>query len=115
VVGIAGLILYTVDGGNTWSRLASPDPGWLRSIVFAPDGTGYIVGERILASHDGGKSWHPLKLDAGEALVALVLSRGRLWAFGPHTMATSNDGGDSWVIAQKFFDVNVGSASPVTG
>lgn len=101
--GVPGLILHTTDGGRSWTRLDSPDPGWLNSICFTSDGTGYIAGERLLASYDGGRSWRPLALNVPETLVAIVLQKGRLWAFGPHTVASSADGGASWEAATNFW------------
>ena len=94
-VGVPGLILHTTNGGQSWTRLASPDPGWLRSIFFTPEGVGYVAGDGVLASYDGGQTWRPLPLSSGGTLVALVLQKGRLWAFGSHTVAVNGGGGTS--------------------
>jgi photosystem II stability/assembly factor-like uncharacterized protein len=46
VVGAAGLILRTTDGGASWSRIASPTDTSRTSAVFANPSSGWIVGTR---------------------------------------------------------------------
>jgi len=44
VVGDTGLIVYTTNGGFSWSEAISPTVSSLRSICFSDDSTGWITG-----------------------------------------------------------------------
>ena len=60
VVGNAGIILKTTDGGATWVAQTSGSTEELRSISFPVDATtGYIAGKKgtILKTTDGGSNW----------------------------------------------------------
>lgn len=61
-----GVILRTVDGGNTWlpAVVNLPAPIVMTSLTFRPDGTGFATGYRtdglsgyIFISTDGGATW----------------------------------------------------------
>jgi photosystem II stability/assembly factor-like uncharacterized protein len=59
VVGYAGKLLETEDGGVTWNIVETPTDMALYSIEFADEKTGWIVGQEsvILKTTDGGKTW----------------------------------------------------------
>ena len=67
-VGDDGLILHTIDGGQTWERQPSMVQASLRSVHFIDPYTGYAVGREslpygggsagvVLATTDGGEKW----------------------------------------------------------
>jgi photosystem II stability/assembly factor-like uncharacterized protein len=79
-VGYDNTILYTKDGGTTWKKAVTPsllkDPVPLASVSFADSLHGWAVGglsnptssspstpsNIILATDDGGLSWHIVEL-----------------------------------------------------
>jgi len=67
VIGYAGKILETKDGGATWEQIDSGTDKALYSIAFAPDNpnVGWIAGQEglILKTTDGGKSWFRQKAE----------------------------------------------------
>jgi photosystem II stability/assembly factor-like uncharacterized protein len=114
VVGSAGLLLTSHDGGRTWSRrrLNEDRPGSqmhqdidLYSISFAPDGkSGWIVGELglILHTSDGGDTWvvqhSPAKV---QLLSVAAVTPTEVSVVGDHgTLLWSNDGGANWTMQQ---------------
>jgi photosystem II stability/assembly factor-like uncharacterized protein len=57
-VGMAGIIIHSADGGNTWFPQNSPITDTLFSVSFANATTGYIAGEKnILKTTNGGVTW----------------------------------------------------------
>jgi photosystem II stability/assembly factor-like uncharacterized protein len=57
VVGSAGTILRTTDGGDTWTRQESGTTHALHSVSFADANTGTVVGDygTILHTTTGGE------------------------------------------------------------
>ena len=62
VVGYAGKILLTTDGGQSWQAKDSGTNAALYSIAFPDDQHGWISGQDgvMLHSTDGGDTWQPL-------------------------------------------------------
>jgi photosystem II stability/assembly factor-like uncharacterized protein len=58
-VGDRGYIVYSEDGGNTWTRAQSPAAPLLTAVHFPDAKNGWAVGHDsvILASQDGGANW----------------------------------------------------------
>jgi photosystem II stability/assembly factor-like uncharacterized protein len=76
VVGDAGTLLRTTDGGRTWLGQKSGTNQSLYSIAFHEDGKrGWIVGERatILETKDGGENWNRLKTNLKADFFAVSL------------------------------------------
>lgn len=61
VVGVGGLIMHTMDRGQTWSSVNSGVTANLNRIVFATADSGWIVGDAgtILWTKNGGLTWNP--------------------------------------------------------
>jgi hypothetical protein len=59
VVGYAGKIIETTNGGRTWQQLESGVEDALFSVYFADEQLGWVTGQDGLILHtaDGGKSW----------------------------------------------------------
>lgn len=61
VIGDAGTVLYTRDGGDTWTPQVVPATGNLRAVATQDDGPVYIVGDgAFLVTTDTGATWTQL-------------------------------------------------------
>ncbi|HOQ50033.1 MAG TPA: YCF48-related protein, partial [Candidatus Kapabacteria bacterium] len=60
--GKAGVMIKTVDGGNTWDFVNSGTDQELKSIFFYGQSIGYAVGSSgtIVKTTDGGNNWTAL-------------------------------------------------------
>jgi photosystem II stability/assembly factor-like uncharacterized protein len=92
-------IWHTSDGGAGWTRQLERAPRHLVGIAFADASHGWAVGAQglILATSDGGASWHT-QTSSGPHLwqVACVDAR-HVWAIGPAgELVSTTDGGASW-------------------
>lgn len=58
-VGERGHILYSEDGGDSWSQAVVPTTAMLTRVFFVDEQTGWAVGHdgNILHSRDGGVNW----------------------------------------------------------
>jgi photosystem II stability/assembly factor-like uncharacterized protein len=58
-VGLAGIMVKTTDGGNTWNPLSSGVSSTLLDVSFTTNTCGTVVGEAglILRTEDGGSTW----------------------------------------------------------
>jgi photosystem II stability/assembly factor-like uncharacterized protein len=74
-VGERGHIVYSEDAGRTWLQADVPVYVTLTAVYFASPSTGWAVGHDgvILATRDGGASWH-VQLD-GYAINRMVLAQ----------------------------------------
>ncbi len=124
-VGEQGLVLNTVDGGQSWQAQSLGD--WpLSDVVFNKEvSQGWVVGigGRILQSLDGGASWQPQNSGTRMTLLGLSLNDGveQLCVVGQSGLVlTSTDGGQHWqtqssgtkntLTAVSFSDVKQGWA-----
>ncbi len=59
IVGDIGVILATVDNGNSWTKQESGTDAALFNVDFRDHKKGYVVGEKgtILRTEDGGQTW----------------------------------------------------------
>lgn len=107
-VGDHGLLLVSRDGGRSWQRrhiAQRGDLSWsdLYSIRFAGDGEhGWISGEGglVLATGDGGSTWHPQSSGTTESLLHLAVVDAQT-AFGAGTngvLLRTTDGGSHWQL-----------------
>lgn len=100
-VGDGGEILRTVDGGQTWSKVASGVTTRLNSVRFADAKNGWIVGDfgALLRTTDGGEHWTLQPIGTAQAYAPkLQLAGANALALvdGSRLRATS-DGGATWV------------------
>jgi photosystem II stability/assembly factor-like uncharacterized protein len=112
-----GLILFTEDGGKTWSRKLVETPSrfiakqfnWgFRDIQFVNNLNGWIVGDGgiILATSDQGRSWHAVTTDDVDYRHVNFLDAQFGWAtyrYGNSSwgIAISKDGGLTWNRADE--------------
>jgi photosystem II stability/assembly factor-like uncharacterized protein len=78
-VGEYGHILFSDDGGKSWSQAQVPVQTALTSVVFVSDKKGWAAGHDavILATEDGGETWQK-QLD-GRATGAKLLAAAQAW------------------------------------
>ena len=91
-----GLILNTVDGGNSWSLKDSSYTGWFEAIAFADEDHAWVAGGEgiypdtlgiMLRTTDGGKSW--TRVDFGK-----MISNREGWIVGKYgIILKTTDGG----------------------
>ena len=102
IAGLAGTILATDDGGNTWQNQVSDTTERIHRITFAADGLhGWAVGTNgmITSTDNGGKTWKAQTISEHEDLhgIAFTADTQRGWAVGTRgTILASTDGGKTW-------------------
>ena len=100
VVGYAGKILRTADGGRTWEVVPSGTSRALYSVVFTDGDHGWISGQDglILHSTDGGQTWSSQDSGTNVYLFALdFVSEQEGWVVGDRaTVLHTVDGGRTW-------------------
>ena len=59
IVGSAGSIMKTIDGGSTWVDQTSPIPDSFFDVFFKSETEGWAVGDngRMISTTDGGTNW----------------------------------------------------------
>jgi photosystem II stability/assembly factor-like uncharacterized protein len=90
IVGAAGTILNSRDGGLTWTSQSSGSLANLRDVHFIDERHGWVVGfdpttgrSTVLHTMDGGTNWVQQATIHGESLEALAFqASGRGWAVG---------------------------------
>lgn len=106
VVGQDGVILHTVDGGQTWTKVRSPTAKTLVGVTFADTQTGWVVGNggTILRTVDGGSNWDAQGSGTAEDLNGVAPASPRVaWVAGDHgTVLHTTDGGSTWSTQDAF-------------
>ncbi len=107
--GNNGKILYTSNGGTSWSEQVSGTTEWLGSVFFLNADTGWCVGGNnfssgiILNTTNGGESWG-IQTDSLEfklnSVIFADINRG--WAAGNDGgIVKTIDGGTNWTQEQS--------------
>ncbi|WP_449431867.1 WD40/YVTN/BNR-like repeat-containing protein [Pseudomonas putida] len=102
VVGDRGHILFSDDQGNTWAQARVPTRQLLTAVFFVDEKRGWAVGHdaQILASNDGGATWHRQFEDRSREapLLDVVFIDGQhgfaVGAYG--ALLETGDGGQHW-------------------
>lgn len=117
VVGTAGQIASTTNGGATWSDQSIQTSASVRDIHFVDAMKGFAVGDRGLLQRtdDGGTSWTPVSNNAGNTdLTAVVFVSPAIgWVGGEDGYVLyTEDGGDTWdpLATSWTDDVTLGTA-----
>ncbi|MBN1560784.1 T9SS C-terminal target domain-containing protein [candidate division KSB1 bacterium] len=103
VVGDAGAIYKTTDGGGSWQQLNTPTREELHCLYFFDELNGWIGGganydAQLFRTTDGGESWRRVSLPISTKLLALTFVNSQLGFAGNthgHILRTT-DGGESW-------------------
>jgi len=106
VVGEAGTILATTDGGVTWSAQRSGSSAGINGITFSNASHGWAVGDSgtILATSDGGRTWMAQQSGTTVDLWDVAFGDSKHgWAVGSDgrqiegTILATKDGGRTWI------------------
>jgi|TARA_R110002167_G_scaffold144884_3_gene335598 photosystem II stability/assembly factor-like uncharacterized protein len=126
-VGAFGHILYSDDNGQFWQQAQVPVSVTLTAVTFVGDRSGWAVGHDgvVLATADGGMSWHK-QLDGFAANDAMVVASERLLAKAEAAVSMASDVGDevledaeaaleaaTFAVEDAEYDVSVGSTKPL--
>lgn len=101
VVGKAGIVLKTTDGGTSWKRVEIPEQrADLYGAYFTDRNRGVLVGPHglILATADGGNHWSKRNSSTTSDLVAIRFLNASIgWIVGFNGMILrTTDGGKIW-------------------
>jgi photosystem II stability/assembly factor-like uncharacterized protein len=100
VVGYAGKILLTTDGGKSWQLKPSGTDVALYNVRFADAQNGWICGQDGLILHttDGGETWTKQNTGINLAIFALWFANQNIgWAVAQQaTYLRTTNGGESW-------------------
>ena len=102
VVGDAGTVLATTDGGVTWRSQNSGTSDDLHSAAFIDADNGLAAGANgtILRTADGGASWSTVDSGTSERLLSVAYFGTKAMAVGESgAVAQSDDAGVSWRAA----------------
>lgn len=117
-VGFRGTVLWTTDGGQTWTKKNTGVTVNLQDVDLLDEKTAVIVGENgtVVRTSDGGRTWRSQKLLGGslEGTPIVLLdvdfaSPRTVWASGYYNgyyiskgcLFKSSDGGQRWSLRLK--------------
>lgn len=125
--GAAAVLFHTSDGGHHWSQLLRVDPKDISTspwnsgsrLSFLTATTGWMTGDALLQTLDGGKTWHPQPLSPPPgATSGFLLEPPRFFSARDGILPASSggvhpgffafvthDGGQSWQ-SQPFVAIN---------
>jgi len=102
VVGYAGKVLVTADGGFTWTQAQTGTTRALYRVRFVDANNGWISGQEGLILHttDGGKTWQRQKSGTDVYLFSLYfIDQNHGWAVGDKSiLLETRDGGANWSL-----------------
>jgi photosystem II stability/assembly factor-like uncharacterized protein len=104
VVGDNGLILKTIDGGDTWNSVTSGTSNNLNGVSYVNADTTVVVGDSatILRTTDGGSNWVPITVGVYSNLFSIDINAGGNGIAGgtDQTILKTDDAGATWSITQ---------------
>ncbi|HEY5487275.1 MAG TPA: hypothetical protein VIK06_06485 [Candidatus Limnocylindrales bacterium] len=124
------IVVRTLDGGRTWTRIAAPPTSHsttglqagngVSNLRFADALDGWAFGPGLWATHDGGKTWKQLTIPGlpGAAVAALEASAGavQVVAYDGNTtfrIASSPVSSDAWLLSALKVPVGAGPVPEV--
>jgi photosystem II stability/assembly factor-like uncharacterized protein len=107
-VGQRGHVLWSDDGGESWSQAAVPVSTDLTAVHFPTPSRGFAVGHDgvVLSTADGGRSW-TRRLD-GRAIGPLLRARYDGTALAAQARALADRAPDASLLAVWFADASTG-------
>lgn len=122
MTGTGGVILYTDDGGETWTEKFHTDHVSDRVWKIQTPDNKHFYGSiesdfgntRMLRSDDAGQTWEMVTVDNGYYYIQMIgfIDSLRGWTGGNETLFETKDGGDSWAkiplgsTYNRFFKIN---------
>ena len=103
IVGDYGIILHTINDGQTWEKQKSNTSALLMDVVFVDSLNGWVVGESgtILHTVDGGKIWEIQNSGISYLLNGVTFEEEHGWIVGYGTILHTVDGGKHWNVQVK--------------
>lgn len=107
IIGSNGLLLKTIDGGETWETIITNVQHNLNTISFANEEVGYING---LKTTDGASTWIP---QTSSEIYGFIYAYNENRIMAEHgdsfngQIYESNDGGESWEITYTFGELTM--------
>ena len=99
LAGAHGVLMRTLDGGETWANVSVPTDASLRDVWFATTDVGYAIdiSGGFFGTENGGASWSILDtgVDASPKGV-FAPDTSSVYLIGPRGVLRSNDGGGSF-------------------
>jgi len=101
MVGSAGSIQYSDDGGNSWTDQVSGTIEVLHDVDFYDENNGWVVGTdgTVLKTNDAGTTWESITnaaLVGGDVFAVAALSADEVLIAGQKVLSHTSDGGDTW-------------------
>ena len=95
-VGVGGTILKTTSGGidSGWVRHDPPEQN-LDEVMFLDDRHGWLIGDQVWETEDGGESWTEVAGIEPAGAIEVFGDR-HVWIAGRPEIWYSADGGDTW-------------------
>jgi photosystem II stability/assembly factor-like uncharacterized protein len=128
------MLARTTDGGATWHYLPFQNPSLANAtadawhISFDNAATGWLYGNQLYVTNDGGQTWTLTTSAFGQYVIALASSGHSVWSvinpgcLGPTTcpgqLELSSDGGASWSwthVSMVGFGAQIVRLGPATG
>ncbi len=113
-VGDYGVIMYSTDGGESWTQRLSPNQYALRNIHFFNDSTGIITGFNgsCYRTIDRGVNWTAIPLGTKANLAGLSVVGNNVWLSGAGgTIVKSTDQAVSFEKLDSGTDVTLDAIS----
>ena len=100
VVGNAGVVVTSRDGGASWTRRQIPGAPFLLDVTTCPGGefVALAAERQVWLGNSTGDDWRAAPIDTFEAVQAITCDpRGDLWVVGSFsTIWRSTDNGENW-------------------
>ena len=104
-------VLLTLDGGETWHARRPADGTILESVFFVNESLGWAVGNGIVHTIDGGKTWkYQLKTrgSAEDSFNEVIFTDARNgWAIGLTRILITRNGGAAWEPLSNSWKANL--------
>ena len=104
-------IYKSTDQGVSWSKIFSNSTGYMYDFGFANENIGYLVGDSMVKTTDGGDSWFPINniipLGTNRRIKFVTQNTGYILAgnYSGGKVVKTTDGGNNWFVV---YDSNNG-------
>ena len=102
---LQGWLMKTTNGGSTWARVSPLNVDELVAVHFIDAQHGWIAGDGVYATADGGTTWQ--EVAGGTYIDSLAATdSSHVWAFGEGLLGTVDAGGGDTVAPQTLDDAD---------
>ncbi len=101
MVGEKGTILFSKDGGKSWTEQVTDTKADLQTLFFMDNYTGWVAGKKgtILKTTNSGNTWQKIKLEEKASIKSVVFinnKNGWICSKKPSAIYSTIDGGNTW-------------------